>query len=153
MSVSITDRNGNTKEAASPGMAGTALGFGIAGTALGLLKDHGILDGILGGGHRRGHDGEDLLVAGLMSKVAMLESEKYTDHRFERMMERICRLEAKEDVLAEKVKDSFEDARTGDRFLKEWVESHFAHTRQVIPADEIVDCDKKCRRGEFDNRP
>lgn len=59
----------------SAGVAGAGLGLGIAGTALGLLSGNG-LNGILGGGNQCN---DTRTISALESKIAKLESEKYTD--------------------------------------------------------------------------
>lgn len=73
---------------ASKSVAGTGLGLGIAGTALGLLNGancgNGLLGGLFGGNgcnsnSRMGMGSELQYVSELQSKVARLESEKYSD--------------------------------------------------------------------------
>ena len=59
----------------SAGVAGAGLGLGIAGTALGLLQNGG-LNGIFGGGN---NCNDTRTISALESKIAKLESEKYTD--------------------------------------------------------------------------
>lgn len=75
---------------ASKGVAGTGLGLGIAGTALGLLNNNGcgggILGNLFGGGccHNNAATaamagGQLELVSRLMSEIAQLKAENYSD--------------------------------------------------------------------------
>lgn len=70
-----------TKEYASKGVAGSALGLGTAGLAVGLLN--GGLGNLLGGcggwGNRCGGGAELQFVSGLQAENAMLKAENYSD--------------------------------------------------------------------------
>lgn len=74
------------REVASKGVAGTALGLGIAGT-VGLLNQWANGGGLLGGGFFNGRgncvnihsDLDTREISKLESKIAKLESERYTD--------------------------------------------------------------------------
>lgn len=74
-----------TKEYASKGVAGSALGLGTAGLAVGLLNGGcgGILGNLLGGGWSNrcgGGGGAELqFVSGLQAENAMLKAENYSD--------------------------------------------------------------------------
>lgn len=63
-----------TYNVGSQGVAGAGLGLGIAGTALGLLSGNG-LSGLFGGCNNN----DTRTISALESKIAKLESEKYTD--------------------------------------------------------------------------
>ncbi len=63
-----------TYNVGSQGVAGAGLGLGIAGTALGLLGNN--LCGLLGG---QPQCQDTRIISALESKIAKLESEKYTD--------------------------------------------------------------------------
>ncbi len=63
-----------TYNVGSQGVAGAGLGLGIAGTALGLLSGNG-LNGLFGGSNCN----DTRTISALESKIAKLESEKYTD--------------------------------------------------------------------------
>ena len=63
-----------TYNVGSQGVAGAGLGLGIAGTALGLLSGNG-LNGLFGGSNNN----DTRTISALESKIAKLESEKYTD--------------------------------------------------------------------------
>lgn len=69
---------------ASKGVANTALGLGIAGLSVGVLDAMGGLSGILG--NRATTDDGDKAITRhemeLYSKIATLESQKYTDAAF-----------------------------------------------------------------------
>lgn len=72
---------------ASKGVAGAGLGLGIAGTALGLLNGNGnFLGGLFGGGV---NSATLAYIAEKDSKIASLESEKYTDQKISAVNERI----------------------------------------------------------------
>lgn len=62
------------KNVASAGVGGAGLGLGIAGTAGWLLN--GGLNGLFGGGNQ---SNDTRTISALESKIAKLESEKYTD--------------------------------------------------------------------------
>lgn len=62
------------KSVASAGVGGAGLGLGIAGTAGWLLN--GGLNGLFGGGNQ---SNDTRTISALESKIAKLESEKYTD--------------------------------------------------------------------------
>lgn len=62
-----------TYNVGSQGVAGAGLGLGIAGTALGLLSGNG-LNGLFGN-----NCNDTRTISALESKIAKLESEKYTD--------------------------------------------------------------------------
>ena len=64
-----------TYNVGSQGVAGAGLGLGIAGTALGLLSGNGF-NGLFGN-NMQCHDTRT--ISALESKIAKLESEKYTD--------------------------------------------------------------------------
>ena len=63
-----------TYNVGSQGVAGAGLGLGIAGTALGLLSGNG-LSGLFGNNNCN----DTRTISALESKIAKLESEKYTD--------------------------------------------------------------------------
>ena len=63
-----------TYNVGSQGVAGAGLGLGIAGTALGLLSGNG-LNGLFGNSNCN----DTRTISALESKIAKLESEKYTD--------------------------------------------------------------------------
>lgn len=63
-----------TYNVGSQGVAGAGLGLGIAGTAGWLLN--GGLNGLFGGGNQ---SNDTRTISALESKIAKLESEKYTD--------------------------------------------------------------------------
>ena len=63
------------RNVASAGVGGAGLGLGIAGTAIGLLSGNGL--GNLFGNNNNCNDTRT--IAALESKIAKLESEKYTD--------------------------------------------------------------------------
>lgn len=65
-----------TYNVGSQGVAGAGLGLGIAGTALGLLSGNG-LNGLFGNNNMNCQDTRT--ISALESKIAKLESEKYTD--------------------------------------------------------------------------
>lgn len=72
--------NEEHKEYASKGVAGSGLGLGIAGTVLGVLNSNqgnGILGNLFGGGCNTQTDTR--AISALESKIAKLESERYTD--------------------------------------------------------------------------
>ena len=64
-----------TYNVGSQGVAGAGLGLGIAGTALGLLSGNG-LNGLFGNCN---NNNDTRTISALESKIAKLESEKYTD--------------------------------------------------------------------------
>lgn len=64
-----------TYNVGSQGVAGAGLGLGIAGTALGLLSGNG-LNGLFGNNM---NCQDTRTISALESKIAKLESEKYTD--------------------------------------------------------------------------
>lgn len=64
-----------TYNVGSQGVAGAGLGLGIAGTALGLLSGNG-LSGLFG---NNANCNDTRTISALESKIAKLESEKYTD--------------------------------------------------------------------------
>ena len=66
-----------TYNVGSQGVAGAGLGLGIAGTTLGLLS--GGFNNILGGVNRSNQCDDTRTISALESKIAKLESEKYTD--------------------------------------------------------------------------
>ena len=63
-----------TYNVGSQGVAGAGLGLGIAGTALGLMSGNG-----LGNLFGNNNCNDTRTIAALESKIAKLESEKYTD--------------------------------------------------------------------------
>lgn len=71
MQIKTTD---GTYNVGSQGVAGAGLGLGIAGTALGLLSGNG-LNGLFG----NNNNNDTRTISALESKIAKLESEKYTD--------------------------------------------------------------------------
>lgn len=82
------------RSVSSAGVGGAGLGLGIAGTALGLLNGGGLnLGGLFGGGSVAGHDTR--VISALESKIAKLESEKYTDDAQLDLRDRIAALNEK----------------------------------------------------------
>ena len=83
---------------ASKGVAGAGLGLGIAGTALGLLSGNG-LSGILGANAARGCSEDHCVnryelgmqneIAAKDNKIALLESNIYTDSKIADVYERL----------------------------------------------------------------
>lgn len=98
----IKGADGHEYDVASSGVGGTGLGLGIAGTALGLLNGGG--NGLLGGlfGNNRGcgcsssempitrYEAEMMQQMGAKdSKIALLESNIYTDQKLADVYERL----------------------------------------------------------------
>jgi len=148
MSIKITDRDGKEHEVASAGVGAGGLTTGIIGTslsALALLREGG-LGGIFGGfggrgrEHGEGECRDTRIIAEKDATISFLLGKDFTLEKTACLEKEICQLKCREAVLEEKVRDLHEDYREGDKELKLWVEGHFARTRQVIPADEIVEC-------------
>lgn len=97
----IKGADGHEYDVASSGVGGAGLGLGIAGTALGLLNGNG--NGLLGGlfgGNRCGCSPQDMPItryeASMMQelsakdgKIALLESNIYTDQKLADVYERL----------------------------------------------------------------
>ena len=137
-------------EFASKGVAGSALGLSIAGTALGLLNNqnggNGLLGGVLGGGYnRQAADMANAAVADkvmeMSSKIARLESEKYSDHSG---IELYKALKADINGVAEK---SFNDLTTvRQNILGEWVkplaQESAANRERLVALEKTVEGNK-----------
>lgn len=104
--MKIKGADGHEYDVASAGVGGTGLGLGIAGTALGLLNGGGggLLGGLLGGNQMArcgcGCGSQDMAVtryeAAMMQelsakdgKIALLESNIYTDQKIADVYERL----------------------------------------------------------------
>lgn len=97
----IKGADGHEYDVASSGVGGTGLGLGIAGTALGLLGGggNGLLGGLLGGNRTCCNSSEMPITryeAGMMQeiaakdgKIALLESNIYTDQKIADVYERL----------------------------------------------------------------
>ena len=97
----IKGADGHEYDVASSGVGGTGLGFGIAGTALGLLNGNGngLLGGLFGGNRCNcspqdapisRYEAEMLQQMGAKdSKIALLESNIYTDQKLADIYERL----------------------------------------------------------------
>ena len=99
----IKGADGHEYNVASQGVGGAGLGLGIAGTALGLLNGggNGLLGGLLGGNRCACGNGQDALVtryeatmmqelANKDGKIALLESNIYTDSKIADVYERLA---------------------------------------------------------------
>ena len=153
------------KKYASKGIAGTGLGLGIAGTALALMSNNGgILNpngGCCSDDHcvnryelalTRENDAKD-------SKIALLESNIYTDQKILAAVENVnARIKALETnvnentcaqaVTNQKVADNitfvdskfngvYEAIRNGDEKVKCYVDCHFVPGKLIMPLDSI----------------
>ena len=100
--MKIKGADGHEYNVASAGVGNTGLGFGIAGTALGLLNGGGnnLLGGLLGGNRNCGCNPQDTPIsryeAAMMQelaakdgKIALLESNIYTDQKIADVYERL----------------------------------------------------------------
>lgn len=99
--MKIKGADGHEYNVASAGVGNTGLGLGIAGTALGLLNGggSGLLGGLLGGNRNCGCN-QDVMVnryeatmmqelAAKDGKIALLESNIYTDQKIADVYERL----------------------------------------------------------------
>lgn len=99
--MKIKGADGHEYDVASAGVGGAGLGLGIAGTALGLLNGNGnLLGGLLGGNRNCGCSPQDMPIsryeAAMMQelaakdgKIALLESNIYTDSKIADVYERL----------------------------------------------------------------
>ena len=136
-----------SKEYASRGTANTALGFGIAGTALNLLGGGlGNLGGIFGGGNavcnenmpvNRYELGLQKELVAKDSKIALLESNIYTDGKIADVYERLnAKISCIEGQMAQQaVYNATNTATIG--CLSSQVNALLALTKTVIPAANI----------------
>ena len=101
--MKIKGADGHEYNVASQGVGGAGLGLGIAGTALGLLNGggNGLLGGLLGGNRCGCGNAQDVAVtryeAAMMQelsnkdgKIALLESNIYTDSKIADVYERLA---------------------------------------------------------------
>lgn len=99
--MKIKGADGHEYDVASAGVGGAGLGLGIAGTALGLLNGNGnLLGGLFGGSRNCGCTPQDMPIsryeAAMMQelaakdgKIALLESNIYTDSKIADVYERL----------------------------------------------------------------